>query len=197
MKNKFFILSFLSISFLFSNIYIFDQDSSELLWRGKKITGDHYGSVDIESGYVEIKNDSLMAAQITINMQSIKVIDIVSEEYNAYLESHLKDPDFFDVETFPVSIFKIDSPQRISMHDWNINGTLLFGDLTIKDISHSTTIPMTLTIQGNKAKATGIIKIDRTLFGIIYGSGTFYDNLADKAIDDEFYIKFNVVGYIQ
>ena len=113
------------------------------------------------------------------------------------LANHLKDPDFFDVETFPVSIFKIDSPQRISMHDWNINGTLLFGDLTIKDISHSTTIPMTLTIQGNKAKATGIIKIDRTLFGIIYGSCTFYDNLADKAIDDEFYIKFNVVGYIQ
>jgi len=197
MKNKFFILSLLLISFLFSNIYIFDQDSSELLWRGEKITGDHYGSVDIKSGFVEIENDSIMAAEIVINMQSIKVIDIVSEEYNAYLESHLKDPDFFDVGTFPVSTFKINNPQRISMHDWNINATLLSGDLTIKDISHPITVPMTLTIQGGKAKATGIIKIDRTLFGIIYGSGTFYDNLADKAIDDEFYIKFSVVGYIQ
>ena len=197
MKNKFFILSLFCISFLFSDTYIFDQNNSELLWRGKKVTGEHYGSVNINSGFVEIENDSIMASEIVIDMKSIKVIDIISEEWNVKLENHLKDSDFFDVETFPTSVFKINNAQSISMHDWYVNGTLLYGDLIIMDVSHPVTVPMTLTIQGKKAKAAGIIKINRTLFGIIYGSGTFFDNLADKAIDDEFYIKFNIVGNIK
>ncbi|MDG1189476.1 MAG: YceI family protein, partial [Flavobacteriales bacterium] len=36
------------------------------------------------------------------------------------------------------------------------------------------------------------IKIDRTDFNINYGSGSFFDNLGDKMIYDEFEIKVSL-----
>jgi len=41
-----------------------------------------------------------------------------------------------------------------------------------------------ITLNGNKA--TTAFKVNRTLYGIKYGSGSFFENLGDKAIDDNF-----------
>jgi hypothetical protein len=38
----------------------------------------------------------------------------------------------------------------------------------------------------NKDKATSTLMIDRTKYGVQYGSGSFFDNLGDKTIDDMF-----------
>ena len=36
------------------------------------------------------------------------------------------------------------------------------------------------------SKATATLKVDRTNYDIKYGSGSFFDNLGNKAIYDEF-----------
>jgi len=41
-----------------------------------------------------------------------------------------------------------------------------------------------MTTAKNTAKTA--FKVDRTKFGIKYGSGSFFDSLGDKAINDEF-----------
>jgi len=48
------------------------------------------------------------------------------------------------------------------------------------------TAPVTfdITVKGNTATTT--FKVDRTKYGIKYGSGSFFDNLGDKTINDEF-----------
>jgi len=55
-------------------------------------------------------------------------------------------------------------------------------DLTLKGI----TKPVTFDITVNGNKATSALKIDRTKYGIEYGSGSIFDSLGDKAINDEF-----------
>jgi polyisoprenoid-binding protein YceI len=55
-------------------------------------------------------------------------------------------------------------------------------DLTIKDVTKSVSFP--ISIYGSKATAT--LKIDRTDYGLRYGSASFIDNIGDKAIYDEF-----------
>ena len=37
-------------------------------------------------------------------------------------------------------------------------------------------------------------KIDRTKYGIKYGSGSFFDNLGDKAISNDFTMKIHIVA---
>jgi hypothetical protein len=52
--------------------------------------------------------------------------------------------------------------------------------LTIK-IVHP--VAFDITVNGNTATA---FKVDRTKYDIKYGSGSFFDNLGDKAISDDF-----------
>ncbi|MGB5393823.1 MAG: YceI family protein, partial [Lutimonas sp.] len=56
------------------------------------------------------------------------------------------------------------------------------GDLTVKGITKSITFDM--AIYGSKANAT--VKIDRSAYNVKYGSASFFDDLKDKVIYDEF-----------
>jgi hypothetical protein len=47
-----------------------------------------------------------------------------------------------------------------------------------------------ITVKGTTA--TTALKIDRTKFGIKYGSGSFFDSLGDRAIADEFELNVNL-----
>ena len=67
-------------------------------------------------------------------------------------------------------------------------------DLTIKEITKRIEFEVTLLIEGKKMVAIGEVDIDRTQFDIRYGSGSFIDNLGDKAIKDLFTIKFKVAA---
>ena len=62
------------------------------------------------------------------------------------------------------------------------NTHTLSGDLTVK----GTTQPITFDLVMNGSTGTAKVVIDRTKFGIRYGSGSFFDNLGDKAIYDDF-----------
>jgi polyisoprenoid-binding protein YceI len=61
-------------------------------------------------------------------------------------------------------------------------------DITIKGTTQAITFKT--VIEDETAKATLII--DRTEFGIIYKSGNFFEELADKAIYDEFEMTVNL-----
>ncbi len=53
---------------------------------------------------------------------------------------------------------------------------------------------MALASATDGASATGKATIDRTKFGLKYGSKSFFDNIGDKAIDDTFDLTFNVIA---
>jgi polyisoprenoid-binding protein YceI len=93
------------------------------------------------------------------------------------LEGHLKSDDFFGVEKHTTAklVFK-------SMENFNKNSYTVKGDLTIKGI----TKPITLVVSMFESKATATMKVDRSKFDVRYGSGSFFDDLGDKTIYDEF-----------
>ena len=63
-----------------------------------------------------------------------------------------------------------------------------FADLTIKNITES--IEFEAELSNNVA--TAVLDIDRTKFDIKYGSGSFFENLGDKMIDDNFNLRVNI-----
>ncbi|MDA7707542.1 YceI family protein, partial [Flavobacteriaceae bacterium] len=62
------------------------------------------------------------------------------------------------------------------------------GDLTIKGITNK--VSFELAVSENTATTT--FQIDRTKFGIKYGSASFFDGLKDKAIYNEFDLKVSL-----
>lgn len=164
-------------------------EASKIEWVGKKVTGQHNGTVQVKSGTVEIENNTLTAGHFEVDMTSIVCLDLEGE-YKGKLESHLKSADFFDVEKHKTATLKIKKVTELpGVEGFNSQVT---ADLTIKGITHEVQFPAKIEIKDDKLAAYGEITIDRSKFDVRYGSPSFFDDLGDKAIYDEFQLKVSL-----
>ena len=108
-------------------------------------------------------------------MNSIDVTDLEGKG-KANLEGHLKSKDFFGVEENPTSRLVF------TQVEGSAGVYQITADLTIKEII----APVEFVLNVSENKATTSFKIDRTKYDIKYGSASFFDNLKNKAIDNEF-----------
>ncbi len=149
---------------------------STINWVGKKVTGEHSGTVNLKNGSLVFKSKKLVGGSFVVDMTSLTATDLHGE-WQGKLNGHLKNDDFFATDKFPTAtlIFK-----NITLKSKGVYS--ITGDLTIKDKTN--TITFDLAVSGNSAKTK--LMVDRTLYDIKYGSGSFFDNLGDKAIANEF-----------
>ncbi len=155
---------------------------STINWTGEKVTGKHEGTINLKSGTLQFNDGTLTGGNFVVDMTTITVTDL-SGGGKAKLEGHLKSDDFFGVANFKTATLNI---SNVSLSGDNVYD--IEADLTIKGETHP--IEFVLTTKGNTASAT--LKIDRTKYGIRYGSASFFDNLKDKAIYDEFTLDVNL-----
>ncbi|MDQ3022202.1 MAG: YceI family protein [Bacteroidota bacterium] len=165
---------------------------SKLEWVGKKVTGEHHGTVDINKGELFTDNGKLTGGSFEINFATIKNLDIKDTASNAKLTGHLKSDDFFSAEKFPLGKFDITSATSLS--DGSGNNYLIKGNLTVKGITKEISFPANVNITDDKTTATADFKIDRTTWDIKYGSGKFFEKLGDKMISDDINIKLNIAA---
>jgi len=155
---------------------------STINWTGKKVTGEHSGTIDFKEGNLTFKNGYLKGGSFTVDMTTINTTDLKGE-WKEKLDGHLKAEDFFGVDKFKTAtlVFKNISTK-------NKTNYTVTADLTIKGI----TKPVTFDISINGTTASTVVKIDRTKYDIKYGSGSFFSDLGDKTINDEFELKINL-----
>lgn len=166
-------LSTLSVSAQSKKI---DASKSNINWVGKKVTGKHNGTVNFKEGQLIFKGNKLAGGNFTVDMTSLTATDLTGE-YQGKLNGHLKSEDFFGTEKFPTStlVFKKITAKAKGVYT-------VAADLTIK----GKTSPVSFDLAVNANSATTKFNVDRTKYDIKYGSGSFFDNLGDKAISDEF-----------
>jgi len=152
-----------------------DVKESKVTWKGYKVTGEHEGTIKIKEGALVFEGDKLKGGNFTVDMTSISNNDLEGE-WKGKLEGHLKSDDFFGVEKHPTAKLNI---TEVKSHG---NHYTVTGDLTIKNITNPITFDM--TVSENTASAD--LKIDRSKFDVRYGSPSFFNDLKDKAIYDEF-----------
>jgi len=164
--------------------YQVDPDASSIGWKGEKIASSHQGHVGVKSGSVTVGDDGqVTGADITIDMTAMTNDDIKRPGGGDRLVGHLKSDDFFGVTSYPTASFSLTGAAAATGADGSTH--TLTGDLTIKGQSHSVSFPGTISVADDKATASGTLTIDRTKWGIRYGSGSFVDNLGDRAILDD------------
>jgi polyisoprenoid-binding protein YceI len=153
-----------------------DPSKTNIEWVAKKIMDEYRGSIKLKQGRLIFKKSKLKSGSFVVDMNSIIATD-QQGRYIGFLNGHLKSEDFFSTDKYKTSnmVFK-----RIAD---NGNGKYsITADLTIRDITQPVNFDVLIT--GNTATAN--IKIDRTKYGIVYGSGSFFENLGDKLIEDIF-----------
>jgi polyisoprenoid-binding protein YceI len=159
-----------------------DTAKTRILWTAEKVTGEHHGTINLKSGWLDWKDNQIVAGEFHIDMNTIK-----ESEGNAKFEGHMRSDDFFSVEKFPVSTLIINRSTPFDKGTGTLTGTL-----TIKGITN----PIEFKA-ANQTKDDGMwfyanISVDRTKYDIRWGSGTFFDNLGDKTVFDEFKLKVNL-----
>ena len=68
------------------------------------------------------------------------------------------------------------------------------GDFTIRGITKSITFEAKVMDNAGKLSIEGSVVLDRAQFDVKYGSGSFFDNLGDNLIHDNFTVGFNFVA---
>lgn len=159
-----------------------DVAKSNINWVGKKVTGQHNGTVAFKSGALIFKKKVLNGGTFTVNMTSLTATDL-SGDYQQKLDGHLKADDFFGTDKFPTAtlLFKTIAPKADNVYT-------VTADLTIKGI----TKPVTFDLTVRENTATTSFNVDRTKYGIQYNSKSFFESIGDKAIYDEFELTVNL-----
>lgn len=173
-------------------IYKIDLKSSAVEWKGiKKIGSSHVGGIQIQSGQIVAEGAQIKSGEVVVDMKTITNTDLKDASFNKKLVGHLSNEDFFNVEKFPTSTFKITSVTAGKATD----EVIVKGDLTIIGQTQAVEFPATVKFDKDTATGNGTLKIDRTKWGLKYGSGNFFKELAaDKIINDEFELTLKLVA---
>lgn len=170
---------------------------SKVNWEGGKISGDkHFGTIGIKEGNLVMNEGKLVDGTVVFDMASISVEDLTDPEMKGKLEGHLKGlteegkDDFFNVNTYPTATLDITNVTEE-------NGkTMVEGTFNMKGKTDTVKFPATVTETADAVTlVTDQFTIDRTKWGVNYGSGTAIENLAaDKVIKDDIILKASVVA---
>lgn len=201
MKNKLFLMSFLAVmvftGFAFTEPHettktlVVDTAKSQILWKGEKVTGSHEGTIQLKSGSLDFKKGVLKGGAFEVDMSTIEVTDLQGGAAGK-LKGHLTSDDFFGVANFPIASFKTTNvTPTTTAGEYKVEG-----NITIKGVTEALSFNVNVALDGNQATASGKITIDRTKFGIRYGSGSFFDNLGDKTIYDDFDLNVSLVAAV-
>lgn len=160
--------------------YYIDKDKTTLQWEGyyQFYFGGHEGTVDFTEGFISMLNDDIVGGYFTVDMTTLVNTD---GGYNEGLTNHLKDPDFFHVSKYPEASLNITEVIYHTREKVNVRA-----DLTIKGITNA--VNFNADIDYDKKSLSTQFKIDRTLWGITYGS-----KLKDNALSDAMGFIVNLV----
>lgn len=176
----------------------YNVDTTNVItWTGTKPTGQNTGIFPVQEGTILVDSGHIVGGNFVIDISRLKDNDLAADPKNqATLEGHLKSPDFFDVEKYPLGNFVItsivpfisDTAIEVLLPDATHTVT---GNLTLKDKTKSISFPALLTIDENSVAAQANFNIDRNDWNINYkGPGNPQDWIISKTVN----IKLNVTA---
>ena len=177
-------LALIATTSTFAQSYKVNTDKTTIKWEGKKIGGAHDGFIKFKEGSFTVKDNQITTGSFVIDMNSMTNADIEDEGYRDKLIGHLKSDDFFGTEKFPTAQLVITKASKFK------NGVAsVKADLTIKSKTH----PIEFEVTKKGSSYTTLLTVDRSKYDIRYGSKSFFDNLGDKVIYDDFTLAVNLI----
>ena len=154
---------------------------SNIDWVGKKVTGSHNGTIAVKEGEIVLNDGKLAGGRFVIDTTSIKILDITDPATNAQFFGHLSSDDFFSTDKHPEATLVI----------FSVSGNHVEGNLTIKGITHPVGFDVIVNVNGDQLTAVGKLVVDRTKYEMRFRSGSFFKDLGDTLIYNDF--ELNVI----
>jgi len=170
-----------------------NTSNSEMKWAGSKISETHSGTIKLKDGSLSIKDNKVVGGSFNVDMSTMVNTDMPADKGGLKLVGHLASADFFDVETYPTAKFEITKVTGLENNE--SANSMVYGNLTLKDVTKEIGFKANINVSGGAVEVTTPdFTIDRTDFGIKYGSGRFFDIAKDKAIKDKIGLSINLTA---
>lgn len=175
-----------------SKVYKLAKDESVIKWTGRNNSGGHTGTLGFVGG--ELDNSDSLSATFTMDMNSIKNVNLEGDELQPVLEAHLKSDDFFFATLFPEAVFNSSKICLEKEGDATRPNALMQGVLTLRGVSREIAFPVHIrNLEEGKITLMGNLDFDRTEWGVIYGSSRFFKHLGYHVVFDFISIEFRLV----
>jgi len=172
-----------------------DLKKSKALWIGRNLVNQHYGSIRIARGEINIEDGTLAGAHFLFDMTSMQCNDIADLDLNKLLVEHLTSEDFFDVQRHPSAEFVMTQAIRRDEETPGRPNYFVSGNLTIKGITHEVEFPTFAgELEDGSWAAQAYFDIDRTDWKVLYGSGKFFEKLGKHLVNDFITIQLSVIA---
>ena len=173
-------------------VYSIDSSQGQVKWTGTKVTGKHWGTVQVKGGQVRMDGANLLGGTVMIDMTSIKVDDIKDAKTNAKLVGHLKNDDFFAVDKHPTATLEMSEVKARSGEKGTFD---VNGQLTIRGVSKPVSFQtkMNPSAEG-MVSANARVVWNRAHYDIKYKSGSFFEKLGDQLIHDDVTMEVTLVA---
>lgn len=160
-----------------------DLSESKLQWTGRNLINKHLGTIEIQSGYLDFENGQLRGGRFDFNLNSLRCSDLEGDPMHDVLISHLMDHDFLDVAAYPECFLEITDTESSPIP--GSPNLAVKANLTMRGKTCPIEFQATsgITDTGSPA-AQASFAIDRTQWGILYGSGRFFQRLAGHLVND-------------
>ena len=166
--------------------YNIDVSNSIVKWLGRTPIKSHDGVISILEGSFSVNEKSFLKGLVVIDMNTINCTDL-SGGGKTNLEGHLKNDDFFSVNTYPQA--KISMVSNLK----SVDGLIEFqGALEIKGKTNPIIFQSKIEEENGIYNAKGSFSFNRALYDVKYRSKSFFDDLGDKFINDEIEIEIEI-----
>lgn len=174
-------------------VYAAIPSESVIRWTGRNHNGAHTGTVEIKSGRID---GSALSGSVVLDMTSIKDQDLEGNELRPVLEKHLNSDDFFFSRLFPEAVFEIGAVEPIPDAAATSLNFRVNGSLNLRGVRKSLSFEAHVGHVGETGENLAVsanFDLDRTNWGIIYGSARFFQHLSYHVVYDLISLDFRVV----
>ncbi len=177
--------------------FVADLSRSVIRWTGRNLANHHEGTLQISAGELLLENGALKSAFFEIDMNSIACADLKDEKLNALLIAHLKDDDFFGVAAHPTARFEVRTAEPLAVEGPDRPNVRVGGELTLKGVVQPLDFDATIALtDSGELAAQAFFVIDRTRWGVLYGSPQFFTRLGGHLVSDEIQLHLKIVAVL-
>lgn len=167
---------------------------SAIRWTGRNDSKAHWGYLPLKAGQLRFENN-IGSGEATADMTAISCYDLTPASGVIELLFHLASRDFFDTKNFPEAYVQVNSLTPLKNASSALPNYQAQGVFIIKGIEQPVEGPVSVrNLADDKLSVSGQINLDRTKWGVLYGSSRFYRFLGMHKIDDLISLDAFLVG---
>jgi polyisoprenoid-binding protein YceI len=176
--------------------YVIDPQASTLEWIGRNLNNRHHGRIGLQGGTLVLANGRLSTGSVVLDMATLSNLDVADPFWRDTLISHLKSEDFFAVERFPTAALEITGWTEHRETCAQAPRGLVTGALTIRGATRPVEFAAIVAPQEDGSlKMHAALDLDRTLWGVCYGSGRLFERLGMHLVHDVISLELFVAAH--